>query len=83
MTKLYIENTSNPRKYTDAFYDYLVEIGSKERHIILDLLYWISDEDVKRFAEVRDFEFVEIENYDDATIFDIENIEELVELEDL
>lgn len=82
MIKLYIEDTYNPRKYTDAFYDYLLEIGSKEKDIILDLLYWLSDEDVKRFAELRDFEFIEIENYEDTTIFDIENIE-LVELEDL
>ena len=59
MIKLYVENTNNPRKYTDAFYDYLVETGHQEKDIILDLLYWLSEEDVKRFAEIRDFEFVE------------------------
>lgn len=59
MIKLFIGDTSNPRKYTNAFYDYLVEIGHQEKDITLDLLYWLSEEDVKRFAELRDIEFVE------------------------
>ena len=59
MIKLYIEDTSNQRKYTDTFYDYLLETGHQENDITLDLLYWLSDEDVKRFAELRDIEFVE------------------------
>ena len=59
MIKLYVEDTNNPRKYTDTFYEYLLEIGHQENDMILDLLYWLSDDDVKRSAELRDIEFVE------------------------
>lgn len=59
MIKLYVDDTSNPRKYTDTFYEYLLEIGHQEDDITLDLLYWLSDDDVKRFAELRDIEFIE------------------------
>lgn len=58
MIKLYVEDT-NARKYTDTFYEYLLETGHQEDDITLDLLYWLSDDDVKRFAELRDIEFVE------------------------
>lgn len=60
MIKLYVDKEStNARKYTDTFYEYLLETGHQENDITLDLLYWLSDDEVKRFAEFRDIEFVE------------------------
>ena len=65
MVQLYVERESgNPRKYTDAFYDYLIEIGDiSEGSAISNLLYWLSEDDVYRYAQVNyDIEWCYVED---------------------
>ena len=60
MSKLYVD-IYNARKYTDVFYDYLIDNGyAKENDTLLSLLYWLSDDDVREYAVVNyDIEFIE------------------------
>lgn len=63
MCKLFVDNSS-ARKYTDAFYDYLIDLGYiNEDNPLLNLLYWLSDDDVCEYARVNfDIEFVDDED---------------------
>lgn len=48
--ELEVDNYS-ARKYTDAFIRWLEEYGEELSQLELDLLNWLSDDEVKEFAE--------------------------------
>ena len=59
MYRLEIDNYS-ARKYTDAFMRWLEEFGENLSQLELDLFNWLSDDEVKEFAEKNyDIEFLE------------------------
>jgi len=66
MIKLSYEE-GNPRQYTDAFLDYLHEIGYEIPSEIENIFYWLSDDDVEHYARVNfDIEFTnEIDEEDE------------------
>lgn len=63
MVYLLVDGNS-PRKYTDAFYEYLLECGYiQEDNALNNLLWWLSDDDVEEYARVNfDVRFIESED---------------------
>ena len=53
MTNLITEE-GNARRYTDAIVDYLIDSGMvNEDDILLNLLYWLSDDNAREWAKVN------------------------------
>ena len=61
MYRLEIDNYS-ARKYTDAFIRFLEDLYGEELNgLELNLLIWLSDDEVKEFAEKNyEIEFIEV-----------------------
>jgi len=69
--EIYVNRGSgDARLYTDAFYNYLIDYGyAKEGDALLNLLYWISDDDVRVYAQVNyDIDWIEDDDEDDEII---------------
>ena len=49
-------NPFEARRYTNAVFDYIANFGNEksiEFELLMTALWWLSDDDVKRFAEVN------------------------------
>ena len=54
------------RRYTNAFLDYLHEMGYEIPSEIENIFYWLSDDDVEEYARVNfDIEFTNENDYDE------------------
>lgn len=60
------EDYGNVREYSDQLFDMIEEDMVDAKEIAKDLIYWCSEEDIKRFMEVRDLIWDEDEDIDES-----------------